>query len=41
MELLVDYEIIRTGQLAPLREEANELIAIFVTYVKKVKSRSR
>jgi four helix bundle protein len=40
-EILHDIEIIPPDRLAPLRHETNELIAIFVTIVRKVKDRSR
>ena len=36
-ELLVDAEIIPSDKLKPLMDEANELMAILVTCVKKAK----
>ncbi|MBI5053005.1 MAG: four helix bundle protein [Chloroflexi bacterium] len=36
-ELLVEGEIVKAGQLAPLQDEVNQLIAIFVTIIKKRK----
>jgi four helix bundle protein len=41
LELLVDHQIVSARKLAALRKEADELIAIFVTCVKKVKLRRR
>lgn len=40
-ELLVETEIVAVERLAALLEECNQLIAIFTTIVKKVKSRAR
>jgi four helix bundle protein len=37
LELLVEGKIVRADQLAPLRQETDELIAIFVTIVKRAK----
>ena len=37
LELLVDADIVSAGKLAPLREESDELTAIFVTIVKRSK----
>ena len=37
LELLVEAGIVQTDKLAPLRDEAAELIAIFVTIVKRSK----
>jgi hypothetical protein len=37
MELLVDGDIISLEKLAALREECNELTAIFVTIIKKTR----
>ncbi len=39
MQLLVESKIVPEGKLAPLRQEANELIAILTTIVVKVKRR--
>ncbi len=39
LELLTDAEIITIDRLKPLLDEADELIAIFVTMVKNVKAR--
>ncbi|MBI5080362.1 MAG: four helix bundle protein [Chloroflexi bacterium] len=36
-ELLVEGGIVKAGQLAPLQDEVNQLIAIFVTIIKKRK----
>jgi len=41
LSLLADLELVSPGKLAPLRQEANELTAILVTCVKKVKARRR
>ena len=41
MELLVAYEIVGPRKLAPLMREADELTAIFVASVKKLKARRR
>jgi four helix bundle protein len=41
LELLVDAEIISAERLMELRNEANELIAIFATCVKNAKARKR
>jgi four helix bundle protein len=40
-ELLVDSEIIAARRLASLRQEADELMAILVTIVRKIKSRRK
>jgi four helix bundle protein len=37
LELLVEGKIVPADKLAPLRQETDELIAIFVTIVKKAK----
>ncbi|HEX4667575.1 MAG TPA: four helix bundle protein [Chthoniobacterales bacterium] len=37
LELLADAGTIKSSRVQPLRDEVNELIAIFVTMVKKVK----
>jgi four helix bundle protein len=37
LELIVEGGIVPAGKLAPLRQETDELIAIFVTIVKKAK----
>jgi four helix bundle protein len=39
LELLSDSGVIKPRLIQPLREETNELIAIFVTMTKKVKTR--
>lgn len=39
LELLVDAEIVKPILVGPLRQETNELIAIFVTMTQKVKTR--
>jgi four helix bundle protein len=39
LELLVESGIVSTEKLAPLQKETDELIAIFVTIVTKVKQR--
>ncbi len=39
LEILGDADIVRSGGLKPLLDEVEELIAIFVTMVKKVKSK--
>jgi len=39
LELLVDAEIIAADKLAPLRQECDELTAIFVTIIKRSKER--
>jgi four helix bundle protein len=41
LELLGESEIMAEERLTPLRNEAEELIAIFVTIVKNVKSRGK
>jgi len=41
LELLGDAEIIKPNLIAPLVQETNELIAIFVTMTKNVKMRRR
>ena len=38
LELLVEAEIVNADKLAPLRAECDELIAIFVTIVKRAKT---
>ena len=38
LELLVESEIVSAKKLAPLREECEELTAIFVTILKRAKS---
>ncbi len=40
LELLIEAEIVAEERLKPLRDETEELIAIFVTMVKKVKSKT-
>jgi four helix bundle protein len=39
LELLSDSSVIKPRLIQPLRDETNELIAIFVTMTKKVKTR--
>jgi four helix bundle protein len=39
LELLDETKVVPADRLKPLRDEADELIAIFVSIVKKVKSR--
>jgi len=39
LELLEEAGIVAPKRLKPLRDETNELIAIFVTTVKKMKSK--
>jgi four helix bundle protein len=41
LELIDEGKFFPPGQLDPLKAETNELIAILVTCVKKIKSRSR
>jgi len=41
LELISDARIVSAKRLAPLHQEAGELIAILVTIVKNVKSRGR
>jgi len=41
LELLSDSGVIKSALIQPLRDETNELIAIFVTMTKKVKSRGQ
>ncbi len=41
LELLCDSNIVAQERLVPLQDETEELIAIFVTMVKKVKSKSK
>jgi four helix bundle protein len=41
LELLADAGIIKSTSIAPLLQETNELIAIFVTMTKNVKMRRR
>ena len=38
LELLVETNIVSAGKLAPLRQEIDELTAIFVTIIKKSKN---
>ena len=38
LELLVEANIVSAGKLAPLRQEIDELTAIFVTIIKKSKN---
>jgi four helix bundle protein len=40
IELLEEMEIFSTERLAPIKQEANELRAIFITIAKKVKGKS-
>ena len=39
LELVSDMQVFADGRLAPLQQEAEELRAIFITIVKKVKAR--
>ena len=41
LELLVDSSVLKPALVAPLREETNELLAVFVTMTKHVKQRHR
>jgi len=41
LELLIESGIVPEKQLKPLRDEAEELIAIFVAIVKKAKARTK
>ncbi|HET8775287.1 MAG TPA: four helix bundle protein [Thermoanaerobaculia bacterium] len=41
MSLIVDLNLVASNRLAPLRKEADELTAILVTCVKKLKARRR
>src|SRR6202171_3978556 len=41
LELLSDSGVIKSALVQPLRQETNELIAIFVTMTKNVKTRRR
>ena len=41
LELLADSGVIKSNLVQPLRQETNELIAIFVTMTKNVKTRRR
>ena len=41
LELLVDANVIGSRRIELLRQETNELIAMFVTMTKKVKARGR
>jgi four helix bundle protein len=41
LELLVESKVVTEKRLAALRKEANELIAILVTDVKKIKGRKK
>jgi four helix bundle protein len=38
LELLVESEVVRAEKLAPLRQECEELTAIFVTILKRSKT---
>jgi four helix bundle protein len=38
LELLADSDVVKPVMIGPLRQETNELIAIFVTITKKVKT---
>jgi four helix bundle protein len=40
MELLIDADIVANDRLAPLLEECDQLIAVFTTIAKKVKSKA-
>jgi len=39
LELVEDIQVLTDGRLAPIHQEAEELRAIFITIVKKVKAR--
>ncbi len=41
LELLVDSGVIKSTRIQPLRQETDELLAIFVTMTKNVKKRQR
>jgi four helix bundle protein len=41
LELLADSDVIKPALIRPLRQETNELIAIFVTITRNVKTRRR
>ncbi len=41
LELLADSSVLKPALVAPLREETNELLAVFVTMTKDVKERHR
>ena len=41
LELLADCSVLKPALVAPLREETNELLAVFVTMTKHVKQRHR
>ena len=41
LELLVDAEVVTSKRLASLQKETDELTAIFVTSVKRIKARPR
>jgi four helix bundle protein len=41
LELISDSGVIKPSRVEPLRQETNELIAIFVTMTKKVKARRK
>jgi four helix bundle protein len=41
LELLVDAGVVKTKRVASLRQEADELMAILVTAVRKIKSRKK
>jgi hypothetical protein len=39
LELLIDGSFVKEGKLRPLRDETQELIAIFISIVLKTKAR--
>ena len=41
LELLVDGEIVPAAKLQPLRQECDELTAIFLTIIKRAKAQAR
>ena len=41
LDLLADSSVLKPALVAPLREETNELLAVFVTMTKHVKQRHR
>ena len=41
LELLADSTVLKPALVSPLREETNELLAVFVTMTKHVKQRHR
>lgn len=41
LELLVESEVVQAERLASLQDEVNQITAIFVSIVKKVKARSK